>query len=246
IPQVNQFSFSGSNNTLKYRSTKPAHRAEGKIRENQGYLPNQPSSTFRTDTNQSVFARFLSTSHSEGRPSLEPCGASIEVLPPFNADGRRTVYCQNYANQILELNSDNLDKGGILAWDEVNPLFKGSQASPHSHYDPVTKELINFTMENGYQSTQYHFFSITEKEPHGSMIATVTAKTSHVHSFAVTPRYIILVVSPLNPSDGGMKYSWGASILDALSFKRTESTYFYVISRVKRRHIATFKSEAFF
>ncbi|KAG0357693.1 hypothetical protein BG005_003250 [Podila minutissima] len=246
IPQVNQFSFSGSNNTLKYRSTKPAHRAEGKIRENQGYLPNQPSSTFRTDTNQSVFARFLSTSHSEGRPSLEPCGASIEVLPPFNADGRRTVYCQNYANQILELNSDNLDKGGILAWDEVNPQFKGSQASPHSHYDPVTKELINFTMENGYQSTQYHFFSITEKEPHGSMIATVTAKTSHVHSFAVTPRYIILVVSPLNPSDGGMKYSWGASVLDALSFKRSESTYFYVISRVKRRHIATFKSEAFF
>lgn len=78
------------------------------------------------------------------------------------------------------------------------------------------------------------------------MIATVTAKTSHVHSFAVTPRYIILVVSPLNSSDGGMKYSWGASILDALSFKRTESTYFYVISRVKRRHIATFKSEAFF
>ncbi|KAF9425853.1 hypothetical protein BGZ94_007163 [Podila epigama] len=246
IPQVNQFSFSGSTNTLKYRSTKPAHRAEVKIREHQGYLPNQPSSTFKTDTNQSVFARFLSSSHTEGRPSLEPCGASIEVLPPFNADGRRTVYCQNFANHILELNTDNLNKGGILAWDEVNPLFKGSHSSPHSHYDPVTKELINFTMEHGYQSTQYHFFSITEKEPHGSLIATVTAKTSHVHSFAVTPRYIILVVAPLTPSDGGMKYSWGASILDALSFKRTESTHFYVISRVKRRLVATFKSEAIF
>ncbi|KAF9180719.1 hypothetical protein BGZ51_005928 [Haplosporangium sp. Z 767] len=246
IPQVNQFAFSGSDNTLKYRSTKPAHRAESKIREHQGYLPSQPSSTFRTDTNQSVFARLLSTSHTQGKPSLEPCGASIEVLPPFNADGRRTVYCQNFANHVLELNTDTLEKCGILAWDEVNTHFKGSHSSPHSHYDPVTKELINFTMEHGYHSTQYHFFSITEKEPHGALIASVTAKTSHVHSFAVTPRYIILVVTPLNPSDGGVKYSWGASILDAFSFKRFESTYFYVISRVKQRHIATFKSEAFF
>lgn len=149
-------------------------------------------------------------------------------------------------SQVLELNTDTLEKGGILAWDEVNPRFKGSHASPHSHYDPVTKELINFTMEHGFQSTQYHFFSITEKEPHGSIIASVTAKTSHVHSFAVTPRYIILVVSPLNPSDGGIKYSWGASLMDALSFKRSESTYFYVISRIKQKLIATFKSEAFF
>ncbi|KAG0054542.1 hypothetical protein BGZ83_011042 [Gryganskiella cystojenkinii] len=246
IPQVNQFSFSGASNAIKFRSTKPAHRAESKIREHQGYLPNQPSSIFKTDTNQSVFARLLSTGHTQGKPSLEPCGASIEVLPPFNADGRRTIYCQNFANHVLELSTDTLEKGGILAWDEVNPKFKGSHASPHSHYDPVTKELINFTMEHGFQSTQYHFFSITEKEPHGSIIASVTAKTSHVHSFAVTPRYIILVVSPLNPSDGGVKYNWGASVLDALSFKRSESTYFYVISRIKQKLIATFKSDSFF
>ncbi|KAG0282118.1 hypothetical protein BGZ96_000823 [Linnemannia gamsii] len=246
IPQVNQFSFSGSDSKIKYRSTMPAHRAESKIRQHQGYLPNQPSSIFKTDTNQSVFARLLSTSHTQGKPSLEPCGASIDVLPPFNADGRRTVYCQNFANHILELNTDTLEKSGILAWDEVNPLFKGSHSSPHCHFDPVTKELINFTMDHGFNSTQYNFFSITEKEPHGSLIASVTAKTSHVHSFAVTPRYIILVVSPLNPSDGGVKYSWGASLLDAFTFKKTEPTLFYVVSRVKRRHIATFKSDAFF
>ncbi|KAF9350932.1 hypothetical protein BGX26_010933 [Mortierella sp. AD094] len=246
IPQVNQFAFSGSDNSLKYRSTKPAQRAESKISEHQGYLPNQPSSIFRTDTNQSVFARLLSTSHTQGRPSLEPCGASIGVVPPFHADGRRTIYCQNFANHLLELNTDTLENRGILAWDEVNPLFKGSHSSPHSHFDPVTKELINFTMEHGLYSTQYHFFSINEKEPHGSLIASVAAKSSHVHSFAVTPRYIILVVSPLNPSDGGVKYSWGASVLDAFTFKHAEPTLFYVISRVKRRHIATFKSDAFF
>ncbi|OAQ26401.1 hypothetical protein K457DRAFT_157508 [Linnemannia elongata AG-77] len=246
IPQVNQFAFSGSDSKIKYRSTMPAHRAESKIRQHQGYLPNQPSSIFKTDTNQSVFARLLSTSHTQGKPSLEPCGASIDVLPPFNADGRRTVYCQNFANHILELNTDTLEKSGILAWDEVNPQFKGSHSSPHSHFDPVTKELINFTMDHGFNSTQYNFFSITEKEPHGCLIASVTAKTSHVHSFAVTPRYIILVVTPLNPSDGGVKYSWGASLLDAFTFKKTEPTLFYVVSRVKRRHIATFKSDAFF
>ncbi|KAF9436117.1 hypothetical protein BGZ76_004768 [Entomortierella beljakovae] len=225
IPQVNQFALSGSDNTIKYRSTMPAQRAESKIREHQGYLPSQPSSIFQTDTNQSVFARLLSPSHTQGRPSLEPCGASIGVL---------------------ELSADTLENRGILTWDEVNPLFKGSHSSPHCHFDPMTKELINFTMDHGLYSTQYHIFSISEKEPHGSLIATVTAKSSNVHSFAVTPRYIILVVSPLNPTDGGVKYSWGASILDAFAFKHAEPTLFYVVSRIKRKLVATFKSDAFF
>ncbi|KAF9164410.1 hypothetical protein DFQ27_001724 [Actinomortierella ambigua] len=246
IPLIHQFALSGEDNKIKYRSTMPARRTEHKIRETQGFLPNQPSTIFQTDTNQSVFARFLSTASSNGRPGLEPCGASAEVLPPFSADGRRTIYCRNFANHILELDADTLTKRGILAWDEVNPKFKGTHSSPHSHYDPVTKELINFTMDHGFNHTEYHFFSITEKEPHGSLIATIHAKTSHVHSFAVTPRYIILVVAPWSPADGGVKYSWGASILEALAFKRGEPAHFYVISRIKRRHIATYTSEAFF
>ncbi|KAG0230024.1 hypothetical protein BGW42_001187 [Actinomortierella wolfii] len=246
IPLVHQFALSGDDNKIKYRSTMPARRAEHKIRESQGFLPNQPSSIFRTDTNQSVFARLLSTTSSNGRPGLEPCGASVEALPPFSADGRRTIYCRNYANHILELDADTLTKRGILAWDEINPQFKGAHSSPHSHFDPVTRELINFTMDHGFNQTQYHFFSITDGEPHGSLIATITAKTSHVHTFAVTPRYIILVVAPWTPTDGGVKYSWGASILETLAFKRNEPAHFYVISRIKRRHIATYTSEAFF
>ncbi|KAI8362580.1 carotenoid oxygenase [Mortierella sp. GBAus27b] len=174
-----------------------------------------------------------------GPPLMSSHLSTLMVAALFTARTMQTM-------QVLELNADTLDTGGILTWEEVNPLFKGTQASPHSHFDPVTKELINFTMENGLYNTHYHFFSITEKEPHGSLIASVTAKTSHVHSFAVTPRYIILVLCPLNPSDGGVKYGWGASILEAMTFKASEPTLFHVISRVKRKHIATFKSDAFF
>lgn len=48
-------------------------------------------------------------------------------------------------------------------------------------------------MEIGYQSTYYHFFSISDRNPKGSVIASVSAPTGYVHSFSLTPKYIILV-----------------------------------------------------
>lgn len=48
-------------------------------------------------------------------------------------------------------------------------------------------------MEVGFQHTRYHFFSLSDRDPKGTLIASVVASTSYVHSFAVTPRYIVLV-----------------------------------------------------
>jgi hypothetical protein len=44
----------------------------------------------------------------------------------------------------------------------------------------------------------YNFFSISDKNPKGSLIASVTAPMAYVNSFSITPRYIILVRKRIN------------------------------------------------
>jgi carotenoid cleavage dioxygenase-like enzyme len=80
-----------------------------------------------------------------------------------------------------------------MSWSDINAEFKGSQSSPQPQFDNVTKELINYNMDFGYHSSTYNFFSVSPSEPTGHLIASVSAKASVVHSFALTPHYIILV-----------------------------------------------------
>ena len=44
----------------------------------------------------------------------------------------------------------------------------------------------------------------------------------------------------------GVKYAWNESILDSFTFKDSEPTLFYVISREGQQHIATYRADACF
>ena len=81
----------------------------------------------------------------------------------------------------------------LVAWNEINPAFKGYSSCANGHHDLRTGEYINFTMEVGYQSTRYHFFSISDRNPKGSVIGSINAPTSYVNSFSITRSYIVLV-----------------------------------------------------
>ena len=81
----------------------------------------------------------------------------------------------------------------VVTWNEVNPAFKGYTSCPNGQFDARTGEYINFTMDVGYQSTKYNFFTISDRNPKGQLIGSVTAPAAYVNSFSITPKYIILV-----------------------------------------------------
>lgn len=81
----------------------------------------------------------------------------------------------------------------VVTWNEVNPAFKGYTSCPNGQFDARTGEYINFTMDVGYQSTKYNFFTISDRNPKGSLIGSITAPAAYVNSFSITPKYIILV-----------------------------------------------------
>lgn len=141
----------------------------------------------------------------------------------------------------------DLSPTSIQTWDEINPEFKGYSSCPNGQYDAETAEYINFTMEIGYKSTKYHFFSITDQEPKGHKIATIwNAPTGWVNNFAITPNYIIMVIHPMLANSGAVKFAWSESIQDSFNFNISEPTLFYVISRKDNDVIACYRSEASF
>ncbi|CAG8540977.1 10680_t:CDS:2, partial [Acaulospora colombiana] len=164
----------------------------------------------------------------------------------FSMGGKSKIFCQNHSSQIVEFNAHDLTPTRVFSWDEINPLFRGDHASPHSHYDETTGELINFNMEYAPLGTKYNFFSISEDDPSGQLIASITAKASYVHSFGVTPGFIILVIFPFYVKNASFGVKWSDNILDTFTFKPNEPTLFYVISREKKELVVTYKSDPCF
>ncbi|CAI2186466.1 9229_t:CDS:2 [Funneliformis geosporum] len=234
LPFVNRFELDGKNNKIKYRSRITSRKYETKIRDHHGIVTKHPFTLFKTHVNQTPLAKLFGQKRTD-KPEMEPCSINISTNFPFYKSGEKPkVFCQNHASQVVELEAYDLSPSSVYSWDDINPLFRGNHASPHPHYDENTGELINFNMEIQTLGTRYNFFSISENHQSGEFIASVSAKASYVHSFAV--------VFPFYGKNAGINVKWSDSILDSLSYKPEEPTIFYVISRVKKQHIATYKS----
>lgn len=207
---MNRFDLNGSRNTVTYRNRLTSKRLIEKIRDHHGYAPPHPAGLFMSNTNQTVLSKILNNSSKPNKKAdAEPCGARVLTNIP-GLEGR--LLTQNYANhvnktiiiiarqftyslyfQIQELDPFDLKPTRLLTWSEINPLFKGTSSCPNGQYDSRTGEYINFTLEVGYQSVKYNFFSISDKNPKGSIIASITAPMAYVNTFSITPKYIIFV-----------------------------------------------------
>ncbi|RGB38290.1 carotenoid oxygenase [Rhizophagus diaphanus] len=246
LPLVNRFEFDGKDGKIKYRSRITSRKYEIKIRDHHGIVTRHPFTLFKTHANQTPLAKLFGQKRTD-KPEMEPCSVNISTKFPFYKSGEKPkVFCQNHASQVVELDAHDLAPSRVYSWNDINPLFRGDHASPHPHYDDNTGELINFNMEVHALGTKYNFFSITEKNPNGEFIASISAKASYVHSFAVTQRFIILVVFPFHGKNAGINFKWSDNILDSLTYRSEESTLFYVISRAKKQHVATYRSEPCF
>ncbi|RKP08121.1 carotenoid oxygenase, partial [Thamnocephalis sphaerospora] len=242
-PETRQYTFGHW-----FDSRITARKLESKIRENGGYQPDRPGTLFRSDTNQSFFAGLLRSASRKLKPEAEACGAMIHTRFPIFGE-TEYIYCQNQSNLVQQLDPYDLTPKKIFSWETLNPLFKGAQAAPHARYDPRTGEMITVTMDIGYTSTDYHICALTtrDRDASGQRIYTLNhPRPSLVHSFAITPRYIILVLFPFYSNMSGLKYHWGASQLDALTFYPEEQTTFYVISRAERQLVGSYKTDACF
>ncbi|GAN07383.1 carotenoid oxygenase [Mucor ambiguus] len=243
LPLVNRFDINGERNTITYRNHLVNKKLGEKIRDHHGYAPHYPAGLFKTNANQTMLIKFLNNGKAL-KPDRIPCGQRITTRLP-GIDGR--LFCQDFANHIQELDPFDLTPTRVETWNELNPELKGYSSCPNGQFDAETGEYINFTMEIGYRSTKYHFFSVSEQHPKGEPIATIwNAPTGWVNSFALTPNYIIMVIHPMLANSGAVRFAWSESILDSFNFYPSEPTLFYVVSRKDKDVIACYRSAACF
>jgi carotenoid cleavage dioxygenase-like enzyme len=123
--------------------------------------------------------------------------------------------------------------------------LEGHMCTPHPIIDSERKELINILLEFGTTSV-YHIYRQSLANTHRELITDICVKRpSYVHSFAVTPHYIIVILCPFTVNPVDLLLS-GKPFIENFVWKKEDSSTFYIINRQSGVIEKTLQAEAFF
>ena len=133
----------------------------------------------------------------------------------------------------------------LFSYANLNDKFSGTAAVPKIVVDQQRGEAVHMTCELGLD-TKYKIFAIADEdpfEPVGYVVSEMSAKPSLIHSFALTPNYVIVPAYPFKA--GASNWRMALSKVDYMSkleFNPADYTRFFVIDRQKRQVICVYKS----
>jgi carotenoid cleavage dioxygenase-like enzyme len=217
---------------------------------------------FAGDGSVSYASKFLDTA--SRRAALESGGASIAG---FATDPCRSLFqrVQSVFSQDTTDNTNvNLARLGdehiamtetpiavsfdpetlaTLRVDEGAKRF-GQITTAHPHHDPERGELVNFAVHMGAKS-EYRVYA-RRSATDGRVVASKTVREpSYMHSFALTPRYALLIENPLvvNP----LKLAVGAkAFIHNYKWKPELGIKIHAFDRATGAHAATWHADPFF
>lgn len=120
----------------------------------------------------------------------------------------------------------------------------GDTVSAHPHHDRERNALVNVGVEYGRRST-YHVSELPDGSLTRRSIASVpTDLAAYMHSFAMTPRFVVLVEYPLVADP--IALLTGRPIIDSYRWRPARGTRFTVVERATGEVVVRTRSEAFF
>jgi torulene dioxygenase len=121
------------------------------------------------------------------------------------------------ASRLIEFDPVTLEPTRFFTYEDINSEFKvtlnvtynkiqGVPSAAHSQYDHSTGEFFNFTLNFG-KTGIYTIFSISDNAPQGPnlprkflppgrVLAKIQEFPAYIHSFALTRKYVILIIWP--------------------------------------------------
>jgi beta,beta-carotene 9',10'-dioxygenase len=139
---------------------------------------------FATDPCASLFGRFFT--RFTRRPSAN---APVNVTA---VDGRTAAISE--VALAVEFDPDTLKTVGVVDYDDD---IQGGITTAHPQAEPDSRALVNYVLRYGRRSV-YSVYRQTTELTHRSLIGTVTAdRPGYMHSFAITQRYVVLMIYPL-------------------------------------------------
>jgi beta,beta-carotene 9',10'-dioxygenase len=212
LAMLHKFTF--ANGKMKYRSRfleSSAYRAamtRGRV----------SSSEFGTSPRQSLLERIASISR---------------FKPTDNANVNIACIGSHWLSLTeppiaIEFNAETLATIGQFKFPDS---LKGHVSTAHPHIDLASKQLFNILVEYGPKSS-YKVYSVNlDGNLKRVEIARIrTSKPGYVHSFALTPNYVVLVVGPfvVNPLELILS---GKPFVECFSWRPELGTRIYAIER---------------
>ncbi|MWG36797.1 carotenoid oxygenase family protein [Halomarina oriensis] len=144
--------------------------------------------------------------------------------------------------RAVAFDPETLDTLGHVRYDRDEP--HGQLACAHLQRDPWTGRFVSFETEFGRPS-RYHVFETDDATSRRHVGSVPVDEPAYMHSFALTPNYVVLTEFPFVVDPLEMLTSAGAFV-DAFRWTPERGTRFVVLDRRSGGVVATTTTEAFF
>lgn len=191
----------------------------------------------------------------------DPCGSIFKKLFTFfipnkneqprmpNANVNISLLANDYIalTEIplpISFDPKTLETIGIVHFADQFPEAQ-IQEIVHPHYDPINKEQLGF-FTNFSRNSSINVYRIRDGSTQRQIITTIPVKEpSYIHSFAITPNYIILSLIPfvVNSLDFLIK---NKPFIKNFKWKPELGTKLAVIDRKSKKLVDLFKTEPYF
>jgi len=129
----------------------------------------------------------------------------------------------------VRIDPDTLDTLGHVQYD--GPAPSGHLACAHVRRDPETGAVVNVETEFG-RTCRYHVYEMTGPRSRRHVVSIPTDRPSYVHSFALTPRYVVLAAFPFDVAPlSFLKPGRQGPFVDAFEWRPDAGTRLHVIDR---------------
>jgi torulene dioxygenase len=137
----------------------------------------------------------------------------------------------------------------VTRQEALHPDLRGPLSCAHAALDPTFGDMYNYNLDFGRYAT-YRVFRTSAASGQTDILATISGpavKPAYLHSFFLSPDYVILCIWPCIFAAAGVKVLWERNMVDAMRFDPSVQTRWYVVDRKENRGVvATFLSPAFF
>lgn len=230
--------FTIADGVVRYRNAHLERGLERRIAD-KGYADHV---TFGDDPCQGLFGKLFTlfrrgvTDPETGR-SVQNTPVTVGTLP----DDRLISKTDSSLLQFIDW--DTLDASEPHRYADLDERFEGQLSAAHSQTDLGRNRLVNYAMKLG-RTGEYTVFSVAEDPAEHRVLASFEAPPAYIHSFALTERYVVLMVWPTHLN--ALKLLWNRNITDSMGWEPEDGTTFHVIDRRRRELVARYRSDAFF
>ncbi|KAF3355869.1 hypothetical protein VdG1_06607 [Verticillium dahliae VDG1] len=181
----------------------------------------------------------------------QPQGSNGDDTPSGgHRNGVRNVWISTDASMLVEADPDTLEPVGVARQSKLHPDLKGPSSCAHAQRDPETGDLFNYNLDFGRTAT-YRVFRVSAATGKTDILATISdagAKAGYMHSFFLTPSYVVLCIPVAHFGLAGLKVPWNRNILDSIeAFDATQRCKWLVVDRRgKKGLVASFDTPAAF